>query len=181
VFLRQNILCDVIPPPPAAAAAATPPLDPELTTRQVVEALTQAEGTACQGCPQVYINPLGFATENYDALGRVRSEQALFDDDGNVVGNAQIDTTGTPLVNAGDTTTIASAADLMQLILSSGKAHACLARQYFRYSFGRWESLSQDGCELERLREGLAETGSISGMLQAVALSPEFRQRTIEQ
>lgn len=181
VFLRQNILCDVIPPPPAAAAAATPPLDPELTTRQVVEALTQAEGTACKGCHQVYINPLGFATENYDALGRVRSEQALFDDDGNVVGNAQIDTTGTPLVNAGDTTTIASAADLMQLILSSGKAHACLARQYFRYSFGRWESLSQDGCELERLREGLAETGSISGMLQAVALSPEFRQRTIEQ
>jgi Protein of unknown function (DUF1592)/Protein of unknown function (DUF1588)/Protein of unknown function (DUF1595)/Protein of unknown function (DUF1585)/Protein of unknown function (DUF1587) len=179
VFLRQNVLCDAIPPPPANAAATTPELDPEFTTREVVEALTEGQGTACQGCHQIYINPLGFATENYDGLGRVRAEQTLFDEEGNVVGSKAVETQSTPQVQIGDTTTINNAEELMQLMLSSGKAHACLARQYFRYSFGRWEDLAQDGCELERLREGLTQNGSISGMLRAVALSPEFRQRTI--
>jgi hypothetical protein len=181
VFLRQNILCDEIPPPPANAAATTPDLDPELTTREVVEALTETAGTACQGCHQIYINPLGFATEGYDGLGRVRTEQTLFDDDGNVVGERPIDTSSMPRVNIADDVQVDSAPELMQLMLESGKPQACLARQYFRYSFGRWEDLERDGCALEELRDGLTESGSIAGMLRQVALAPEFRQRTIEQ
>jgi hypothetical protein len=180
VFLRENVLCDAIPPPPANAAAKLPELDPEYTTREVVEALTEAEGTACQGCHEVYINPLGFISENYDALGRTRTEQTLFDADGNVTGSRAVNTETMPQVNVGDTATASTVPELMKLIEQSGKAHACFARQYFRFSFGRWEDPARDGCELERLRQTLTDTGSISEMLRTVALSPEFRQRTID-
>jgi hypothetical protein len=52
-----------------------PELSPDATTREVVEGLTEQEGTACAGCHAVLINPLGYATENFDAVGRFRTEQ----------------------------------------------------------------------------------------------------------
>lgn len=180
VFIRENILCDHIPSPPANAAAQVPELSPELSTREVVEALTEQPGTVCASCHESLINPLGFVTENYDALGRVRTEQRLFDADGEELGSTAIDTQSVPRVVDTDETSVDDAQGLMSLILESGKAHACLARHYFRYSFGRWEHVVNDGCTLEQMRRALVETGSLSGMLREVALTDEFRQRTFE-
>lgn len=180
VFIRENILCDHIPSPPANAAAQVPELSPEFSTREVVEALTEQPGTVCSSCHTTLINPLGFVTENYDALGRVRTEQRLFDDEGAEVGTAEINTQSVPRVVDSDDTSVDDAQGLMSLILESGKAHACLARQYFRYSFGRWEHVVNDGCTLEQMRRSLVETGSLRGMLREVALADEFRQRTFE-
>jgi hypothetical protein len=180
VFIRENILCDHIPNPPGDAAAEVPALSPELSTRQVVEALTEQQGTVCSNCHTVLINPLGFATENFDALGRQRCEQRLYDEEGNEVGAASINTSSTPRVVDSDETSIDSAEDLMSLILQSGKAHACLTRHYFRYSFGRWEHVVNDGCALEHMRSALVDSGSIVGMLREVALTDGFKQRTIE-
>ena len=180
VFIRENILCDHIPSPPADAAAVIPELSPELSTREVVEALTEQPGTVCANCHTALINPLGFATENYDALGRARTEQRLFDEAGEEVGSTPVDTSTTPQVTNADETSVEGAEGLMNLILESGKGHACLARHYFRFSFGRWEHVVNDGCALEQLRSALAEGGSLVSMLREVALAPSFRQRTIE-
>ena len=79
VFLRTNILCDTIPPPPPGANAKPPELMPGMTTRESVEAITEMPGTVCAGCHTLAINPLGFATEGFDALGRFRTAQRLFD------------------------------------------------------------------------------------------------------
>ncbi len=177
LFIRRNMLCDSIPPPPNNAANKPPELSDTLSTREVVEGLTEQPGTACAGCHATLINPLGFATEGFDALGRVRSEQRLFSDDGDEVGTAAIDTTCTPRVVDGDPSQSTGPEQLMQLIRDSGKAHACFARHYFRFSFGRFEDLQQDGCVLEQLRSALVETGSLSGMLREVALAPAFQRR----
>ena len=53
-----------------------------------------------------------------------------------------------------------------------------MARQYFRFTFGRWEDLGRDGCVLERLRSALIDGGSIREMLEQVALDPAFKQRS---
>lgn len=177
VFIRQTILCDTIPPPPDNAAAVAPDLDPRLSTRQVVERITEMPGTACAGCHATVINPLGFATESFDALGRVRSEQRLFDDRGTEVAKVPIDTRVTPQVVPGDPATASGPADLMRLIAASGKAHACFARHYLRFTFSRWEDLSSDGCLLERLRQRLVK-GGIAEVLREIALAPEFQQRS---
>ncbi len=177
VFLRENILCDEIPPPPAGASSNLPELPPTLSTREVVETLT-ASGT-CAGCHAQAINPLGFPTESYDALGRFRTEEMLFDADGNLIGTAPVDTTSVPQIVEGDPTEVANAAELMSLVVASGKASACLARHYFRYSFGRWENVAKDGCALEALRSALVDSDSLTAMVRAVAFAPDFRHRTI--
>jgi hypothetical protein len=180
VFVRTNILCDELPPPPDNAAANPPELSNTLSTRQVVEALTQAEGTACAACHATRINPIGFAFERYDALGRVRFEQTLFDGNGSVTGSVPVDTTTTPQIVSRDETPSSGPADLMRLIVDSGKAHACLARHYFRFTFGRWESVKADGCVLETLRTSLTESGNVAQMLKDVAATEAFRQRTFD-
>ena len=180
VFIRRRILCDDIPPPPAGVNAIPPELRPDMTTRQVVESLTEQTGSTCVGCHGVLINPLGFATEGFDALGRARSDQALFQDDGASAGSLPVDTRTTPRVVPGDESPSGGPADLARLMLQSGKLEACLARNYFRFAYGRWENVASDGCVLERLRARLVETGSIAEMLKEVALTPEFRQRRFE-
>jgi len=180
LFVRRYILCDTIPPPPNNAAANTPELSDDLSTRQVVEQLTEQPGTPCAGCHASMINPMGFATENFDALGRLRSEQTLFSADGSVTGSVPVETAGVPQVVPGDATPIADSSELMALIVDSGKASACLARQYFRYSYGRFEDPVADGCALGQLHSALIEGGNLAAMLRAVALTPEFQSRPVE-
>lgn len=180
VFIRRRMLCDDIPPPPAGVNAVPPELRADMTTRQTVEALTEQSGSVCASCHASMINPLGFATEGFDALGRARSEQALFNDDGSPAGSLPVDTHSIPRVTSDDVSLSAGPADLARLMLQSGKLEACLARNYFRFSYGRWEDPASDACVLERLRTRLVETGSIAEMFKEVALTPEFRQRRFE-
>jgi hypothetical protein len=179
VFIRRRMLCDDIPPPPAGVNAVPPELRPDMTTRQVVESLTEQPGSACAVCHASMINPLGFATEGFDALGRTRSEQVMFAEDGSPAGRLPVDTRSVPRVTPEDASPSAGPSDLARLMLQSGKLEACLARNYFRFTYGRWETAGDD-CVLERLRARLVETGSIAEMLKEVALTPEFRQRRFE-
>jgi hypothetical protein len=69
VFLLRGVLGRALKPPPVAIAPDDEGLDPSLTTRERVMQQTKAE--TCQACHSM-INPLGFALENYDAVGRFR-------------------------------------------------------------------------------------------------------------
>jgi hypothetical protein len=180
VFVRETMLCDQLPAAPDGVAANPPDLDGKLSTRQVVEGLTERAGTACTTCHASLINPIGFATEGFDALGRQRTDQRLFDTAGREVGRAPVNTRSIPQITAGDMTPSNGPADLMRLMGGSGKAHACFARQYVRFTFARWENVSTDGCLLEGLRKPLASKGSLADVLKAVALAPEFQQRSFQ-
>jgi Protein of unknown function (DUF1592)/Protein of unknown function (DUF1588) len=179
VFIRKNILCDSIPPPPPGANAKPPDLQPGMTTRETVEELTQMQGTVCAGCHAVLINALGFATENFDALGRYRSEQSFFDAEGKPAGSKPVDTSGVPHVTEAETP-ISGAGDLMQQIVSSGKVEACLSRNFFRYTFARWEDLASDGCALEGMRKSLENGGTLVDLVMTASLDGSFRQRAFE-
>ena len=179
VFMRKNILCDSIPPPPPGANAKPPDLQPGMTTRETVEELTQMQGTVCAGCHAALINALGFATENFDALGRYRTEQRFFDADGKDAGAKPIRTDGMPHVTAAETPS-AGAADLMQQIIASGKVEACLSRNFFRYTFARWEDPATDGCALEGMRKALENSGTLVDLVMAAMLDGSFRQRAFE-
>jgi hypothetical protein len=64
--------------------------------------------------------------------------------------------------------------------VKSGKANACLARNYFRFTYGRWEDLAADGCALEQMRKRLDAGGAIGDLLKEAALSPAFRRRSFQ-
>jgi hypothetical protein len=179
VFIRTGLLCDTIPPPPGGNAPPVPDLSPTETTRQTVEGLTEAAGTSCAACHKAYINPLGFALENFDGLGRYRTEQRLFDRVGKQIGKAPIDSATIPKVNSTDTRPSRGLADLSQFIVESGKMPACLARNYYHYTYARREDPAADGCALEQSRKAFAkaEGGSLKLALRDVALGSEFTER----
>jgi hypothetical protein len=177
VFLRHTVLCDDIPAPPDNATDDLPPLDPALSTRERVEAITERPDTACAFCHESLINGLGYATENYDALGRLRSTERVIDNHGQVLAEVMVDTSGVPQVTNGDFTTTADAGELMAVIADSGKVEACVARHYFRYTFGRFEDVQDDACVLETMRQGLQQ-GSLQDLIIHTVESPAFKTRT---
>lgn len=179
VFLRTNVLCDPIPAPPAAANANPPALDPNMTTREIVEEITEMPASSCRICHAGLINPLGFATEGFDALGRFRTEQRLFDASGTETGRKPVNTATIPQVVAGDPTPIASPAELMALMVASGKVEACLSRHFFRFTYGRWEGAA-DGCALERGRRTLVDGGTVLDLAAAAVKADTFKRRTFE-
>jgi hypothetical protein len=180
IFIRKSILCDELGDPPPGANAMPPVLGPDMTTRESVEAITEMDGTICAGCHKAYINPLGFATEDFDALGRFRSAQVLFDDQGTKTGTKPIDTSTAPHVDFDDATTIAGAPELMQLLNESGKVEACLARNFFRFTYARWDDPTTDGCALEPVRQAVSSGGKLQGLLSATVLTSTFRRRAFE-
>jgi hypothetical protein len=72
VFLARHVLGNVLRPPQEAIAPLAPEQHPGLSTRERVELQTSA--TACQSC-HTMINPLGFALEQFDAIGRFRDAE----------------------------------------------------------------------------------------------------------
>jgi hypothetical protein len=177
VMIRERLLCDHLAAPPANATGELPATHGDKTTRELVTTITEAKGSACAGCHTTQINPLGFATEGYDALGRVRTKQDLYDAKGNVVASKPVDTTSVPRVWLTDTTASSGAADLTSMLIDSGKVEACFARQWVRYTADRVEQEATDGCELETLRSALESGESIKEALRRFAMLPQFRQR----
>lgn len=176
VLIRKAILCEDVEPPPAEVANEPPPVsDGALSTREAVEGKTAA--AVCRSC-HVRLNDLGFVTENFDALGRFRTEQRLFDKDGNAVGTVPVDTTAVPQVEADDLTEVTGVAGLNRAILESEKPYACFARQYFRFTNSRVENTVRDGCALSALKDTLTGNGSLRDALRAIALDRSFKERT---
>jgi hypothetical protein len=180
LFIRKTILCDSIGDPPPGANAMPPVLEPGMTTRESVEAITEMSGTICAGCHAAQINPLGFVTEDFDSLGRFRTEQRLFDASGEETGAKAVDTRTTPYVNPDDETEVTNAAELMSLIRQSGKVEACVARNFFRFTYARWDDPAVDGCALEPVRQAMSGDGKLQDLLTATVLTSAFRRRSFE-
>jgi len=55
-----------------------------------------------------------------------------------------------------------------------------MARNYFRYTFGRFEDLGLDACSLEMVRQKLDGGGHLVDMLKAITLTPAFKRRVFQ-
>jgi hypothetical protein len=174
--IRTQLLCGTIPPPPADIPPP-PALDPLSTIREQLELLTEREGTSCLAC-HALLNPLGYVTENYDGLGRLRSHEQVFDlATGEKLGELPVNTEAITAVIGNDSRVARDGGDLSQFIAESGLAEACMSRQYFRFAYGRLEDTTADACAIESLQSVLEESGSIRAMLLDVAYQPEFQLR----
>ncbi|HXK20500.1 MAG TPA: DUF1588 domain-containing protein [Polyangiaceae bacterium] len=121
-FVRSRMLCQDIPPPPPTLKVTLPPPDPTLTTRERIVAHTASE--TCQGC-HALMNPIGFAFEGFDAMGRPRSM-----DNGKPV-----DTSG-ELTGSDVDGTFHGPEELASKLAQSASARECFARQWFQFASG---------------------------------------------
>jgi len=178
-FVRRLALCQEVPAPPADLppdALVPPDPGPGATTREVFEA--KVDSAECAAC-HVHFSPLGYALETYDGLGRFRTEEHLVTASGEDLGRAPIDDTVTTAIGT-TSESIAGAVELSDRIAESRAAHACLARQYFRFSYRRDET-EADACVIERWTDRVAEGEPLREWFRQVALDPRFRLRALEE
>lgn len=176
--VRTEILCDEIVAPADIATPEEAVVHPTFSTRERTEAITEISGTACAGCHAPFINPVGFPSENFDAVGRFRTEEVLYDDGGDAFFRALVETTSIPRLDSGDSDVALDAIGLSSMVATHEKTSECFARHYYRYEHRRLEVDSTDACEVDAL-EATLEADGLQGMLKAAALLPEFKLRTM--
>jgi hypothetical protein len=118
VFLTRNIVGRRLKPPPMAVAFKNEDFPPDISMREKITRLTRDK--ACMSCHSV-INPLGFALENYDAVGRWRTSE----------NNLPVDSASAYVTDQGDTVKIQSARDIASLALSHESAERAFVSQLF--------------------------------------------------
>lgn len=161
-WILRRLLGTPVPPPPADAGSI--PADDVLgdgkTVRERLEA--HRDRAACRGC-HVRIDPLGFALEHYDSLGRYRG---VYRD------GQEIDTTG----KLRDGREIQGLAGLKSHLRERDEEfRRTLAANLAAYILGRPEAI-HDTALIEKVADGLAENPSFSSAICQIVLSPQFRR-----
>ncbi len=124
-FIRDQLLCAPLPPPPPDANKVEPNAAVPTTTREYYQQLTSAP--TCAACHE-QLNPLGFAFEGFDGIGRARSDE----------NGHPLDTTGA--ITAGDAAgPVTNAFELVTRLGDSATVRTCLVKQMFRSRFRRVE------------------------------------------
>lgn len=163
-FVRERLLCAVVPPPPPGANNVAPAPDPSKTTREQYEA--HASDPLCSGCHETF-DDLGFAFEHYDHAGRFRLQEL----------GLPIDASGqiaVPAIGPFD-----GGVDLAHQLADSDVARRCFVTQVFRFSFGRAEA-QDDSCVLDRLDQTFtASETDLLALLRAIASDESFLYRTV--
>jgi hypothetical protein len=125
VFIAERLLCKTLPPPDPKAAGTMIPNTAGLTNRERVE-MTTGMGTCGQACHGTLFNPLGYAFENYDAIGKYRTT-----DQGKPVNAADSYTFD------GQLQSFSNGVELSQRLGNSKEAHACYTQNMMSYLHGR--------------------------------------------
>lgn len=120
VFVSRNLLGRALRPPPIAVSPLAADVHEGLTTRERIALQTQAE--LCMSCHSM-INPLGFTLENYDAIGRYRTEEA----------GRKIDSSGSYRTRTGEVVQFGGMRDLAEFLANSDEAHAAFVEQMFHH------------------------------------------------
>lgn len=162
-WISETLLGEKLPPPPANVPKLP---EEEGTENLTVRQLTQrhVKNPACWSCHQ-RIDPLGFALERYDAIGRLRTKES---------GGLPIDAS-TTLRDGSSFTGIEGLRDWL-LTKKKPTVVRVFSKRLLGYALGRSTTLS-DTALLERMEAAMqARGGRVSGALEAIVLSPQFRQ-----
>lgn len=120
VLIARNVLGRRLMPPPEAFVPLEAKLHPNMTTRQRVA--LQTKPTACASCHNL-INPLGFALEKFDAVGRIRARE-------NAV---NVDASGSYKGRDGREEKFAGSQDLAKFLAGSEEVHAAWVEKLFHH------------------------------------------------
>jgi hypothetical protein len=160
-MVSDKLLCITPPPAPDNVNAMLPPPDPAITTRERLE--RHRVDPACSTC-HALMDPYGLTFENFDAIGRWRTND----------GRKPVDATAKGLPEIGD---VKDALELMDRLAKSDVVRACLTRQWFRYALGRQELPTDEGTLAAALAAFEAADQAMPALLVALASSRGFRYR----
>ncbi len=164
VDLNHRLLCVNLVAPPGELPQL-PAFEPDQTNRERVAAFTEGEGTSCATCHGTVINPLGFAFENYDAVGRYRTT-----DNGRPVDASGAYQFATGLEQ------FDGAAELTQLLARNPQVHACYTKHLAEFVLGRDLDQADLGLVTHIMDQSLA-SASIKALILTIVQSDAFLTR----
>jgi hypothetical protein len=171
VFVIEQVLCNDLGEPPPNASDV--PVEGGTvddgsgatvvrSVRQDVEARTTGE--TCTVCHSV-INPTGFAFENYDAIGRFRTEE--------LGTGLPLDATGR--IQGSDVDgEVHGALELSRELTRSDRVRSCFADRWMTRAMGQAPG-ELDACALDAARARFRDTGSLRELVLAIVESDAFR------
>ena len=156
-FVLEDILCRTVPPPPPGVVTDLPDTGDARTMRERLE-LHMSE-PSCSGCHSM-MDPIGFGLENYDSIGRFRTE----DDGYPIDASAELD--GTPFDGA---------AGLGAIVAQTPGTASCLVHNLYRHATGHVETEGEQ-VAMDALEEAFEESGHrMQDLMVEIVASPAFR------
>ncbi|MES1186774.1 MAG: DUF1588 domain-containing protein [Myxococcales bacterium] len=162
-FVRERLLCDVVPPPPPQIPK-TIEVAADQTRRQAWE--QHVTDPSCASCHRL-MDPIGFGFENFDAQGRYRvTDNGL-----------PVDASGEIADSDGSSEAFVGTAQLATLLGDSPKVGKCLARTWLGYGLQRVTDTADD-CVVDSVYDRFASADlDIGELLVAIVKTPRFRSR----
>jgi hypothetical protein len=175
VWVLENILGDSPPSPPQNVPAIEADTSGATTIRELL-ARHQAD-SSCASCHRK-IDPLGFALENFDPVGRWRDYYPTFatkKGEAVKIDGLKIDATGT----MADGTRITDVRDLKQHLTAKGNDQFAqgLTEKLMTYATGRPLSYGDRQVALEIVRELNSSEGGFQDLIVAIVQSEAFRAK----
>jgi hypothetical protein len=162
-LVREVFFCDLMPPPPPEIMITVPTPDPNSTARD--RFAQHSSDPACKGCHEL-MDGIGFGFENYDGVGRYRTEE----------NGKPVDATGS-IIKSDVDGTFDGAVELAHKLTGSDKVRGCYAKQWFRFAYGRGET-QEDTCSMDALKKQFDEGGGdIKELLVALTQTDAFLYR----
>lgn len=162
-FVREVLLCQQLPAPPPDIPAA-PTVMAGVSTRE--RAAQHEVDPSCSGC-HALLDQVGFGFENYDALGRYRTED----------GGKPIDASGRLVGTRDANGPFNGIQELAAKLAASAEVKECVTRQWFRFATDRFEQ-PVDGCSVKSLGESLdAAGGDLNELPRALVRTDAFLYR----
>lgn len=159
VFLMSRLLCAPPQPPPPGIPQVTPDHggpDAPRTNREAYAAVTR--GAGCDFCHSV-INPLGFAFETYDTMGRYRTTD----------NELPVDASGSALGFS-----FANGVELAQALATSDEVAHCMVDTWLRYAVGGGP-LAEDAAFRQDVQAAFAASSfELLALIRAIATHPKF-------
>lgn len=159
-FVREALFCTELQPPPPNVDGQLPEVSSNATTR---ERFSQHSSVpSCAGCHGL-IDPVGFAFENYDGVGKWRDVES----------GKRIDASGS-LAGTDIDGAFVGAVALAEKMAGSADVRRCFVKQWFRFAHGRVET-SEDACTLTMLEQRLMAKGNnVRELLVALTQTDAF-------
>lgn len=162
-WILRRVLGTPVPPPPADAGSISP--DDVLSDGQTMRErlVAHRREASCVNCHSRF-DPLGFALEHFDSLGRWRD---------NYRDGGAIDSTG--VLNDG--TEISGPEGLRQYLRRQRRQfHRTLSVKLLGYSLGRNE-IASDRVLLKKMMAEIDKDGRFSNLIVTIVTSPQFRHQ----
>jgi mono/diheme cytochrome c family protein len=170
VWVMESILGRSPPPPPANVPPIepTPAKSPKATLRMKLDA--HKSDPNCAACHRK-IDPLGFAFDAYDAIGRWRTIEAVRDGAGD---NPKVDASG----ELPDGRKFADAAEFKKLLLADvDKFNAAFVEKLATYALRRGVSVDDRASLAALAKQGRDADYKLGSIVEALALSDLFQKR----